>query len=204
MRKVIIHSFIFFFLCALCSAQEREGYSYGGHPKFRALWEVFGTKGQNYEGMGVLGGVAGEVFLKHTTVTLRAGVDTLDKVDTHDGTTVRLDGSGYYNLSRHFFAGGGMTWGRLITSQYTKQSAYPYFGGGYGDRRFVLTGNYYCCGTDKINGVRGPRIEMAVPLMPKEAYFVTSFGFLSAYPTDCPTCARQSARDARLGLRAIF
>ena len=51
MRKVIIHSFIFFFLCALCSAQEREGYSYGGHPKFRALWEVFGTKGQNYEGM---------------------------------------------------------------------------------------------------------------------------------------------------------
>lgn len=204
MRKVIILSLIFFFVCTLCSAQEREGYSYIGHPKFRALWEVFGTKGQNYEGMGVLGGVAGEILLKHTTVTVRAGVDTLDKVDTHDGTTVRLEGNGYYNLSRHFFAGGGMTWGRLTTSQYSKQSLYPYFGGGFGGNKIVLTGNYYCCGSDRINGVRGPRIEMAVPLTPKQAYFVTSFGFMSAYPTDCPTCERQTARDARLGLRATF
>jgi hypothetical protein len=145
-----------------------------------------------------------EYLLKHTTVTARAGVDTTDKAIIHSGTTVRLEGNGVYNLTRHFFAGGGAAWGRLATSPYSKQAVYPYFGAGVGSSDIVMTANYYLSGTDKSNHVHGMRLESMLPVVHRRFYLIQTFAIFSAQPEDCPTCKREIVNDIRLGARYRF
>jgi hypothetical protein len=206
MQPKIKINFILLFVAVaatLSFGQEREGYSYLGHQTIRPFVETYTTKADGYQGWGVFGTVGAEYWLRHTTITARAGVDTMDKKLINSGTTFRVEGNGYYNLSRHFFAGGGFTWGRLATSDYSKQALYPYFGGGVGCKDVTLSANYLLSGTDTSNGVRGVRIESSLP-MQRKFYLIQSFGILSAYPTGCPTCRREIVNDLRLGFRYRF
>ncbi|HEX6881623.1 MAG TPA: hypothetical protein VF135_14730 [Terriglobales bacterium] len=197
--------FIFAFMAVSLAGfgQEREGHDYVGHGTVRPFVESYTTKADGYQGWGFYGNGGIEYWLKHTTITARAGVDTTDKKLINSGTTLRLEGNGYYNFTRNFFAGGGAAWGRLGTSDYSKQAVYPYFGGGFGCSDVVFTANYYLSGTDKSNGLRGVRLETALPIQ-RHVQLVQAFGIFSAYPTDCPTCQRVIVNDLRLGMRYRF
>lgn len=203
MRKLAF-ALISFIAVLNCLGQEKEGYEYSGHLSIRPFVETYTSRANGYQGWGFAGNGGADFLLKHTTLTAKVGVDTLDKKIINSGTTFRVEGNGYYSFSRHFFAGGGFAWGRLMTNQYTKQAIYPYVGAGGVAQGCTFSVNYYLPGSDNSNGVRGPRIESVVPIKRKRLDFVYMIGFMSVQPTDCPNCARQVMGDLRTGLRFKF
>lgn len=188
-----------------CLAQANEG-----TPPAKFRWRPFieesvqTANSMGYEGVGLYSRAGGEFWFRRTTVSVLGSLSTTDKYVTHSGTSVGTDANAYYNVTRHFFFGGGLTWGRLITSEWSKSSSHPYLGGGFGARNFSTTYDYVATGTDHSNDVTGHRFKVMVPITSGDFYLVYRMAWYSAHETDCATCSRQWGREAQFGILLRF
>ncbi len=170
----------------------------------RPIVETQTRNADGYEGWGFLGSAGAEVRWKRTTSMLLGTINTEDKIDVHNGTTVGIDLNSYFNFTHHFYAGGGVTGGKLWTSDYSKQSYHPYIGGGVGHSGWTGTVDYLLAGNDHSNGVRGWRVGWSIPIVKHRMYWVQTWSFYNSYPTDCPTCARENVKAMSMGMRYRF
>ena len=119
------------------------------------------------------------------------GYDFARKQCVNNGHQLDRGISAYYRLS-HFYLGGGLSYAKLVTSEYEKSSFHPRFGGGYeffhGNLR--IWADWITAGTDKINGVRGAYVDVDFRFRHdmRAQYFVN---LASAYPSNFPNQPRQ-------------
>src|SRR5258708_3799257 len=88
-------------------------------------------------------------------------------VNNHKGHERFLDGRLFYRYKRGLYFGGGAQWSETSTTNYTKKGWRPtfglggdHFGSGYSMRWQTL---YVLPGTDKINAVQGPELQLELP-----------------------------------------
>lgn len=166
--------------------------------------------GDGYVGVGLVTRPGVELWIKRVNLNFETAVSTTDKMIIHSGTTYRVNGNGYINFKKYFLAGGGYTWGKSITSDYTKQSSHPYITGGVlippgGDMegtRFVV--DYLFAGTDVRNGVRGARFHFLLPITSihsNKLFINLGTATYSVYETDCPSCQRELTGAVEIGFR---
>lgn len=84
-------------------------------------------------------------------------------VGNEHGHTRRLEGVAMLPIGRWAF-GGGYTWSKLDTTNYSKSSARPEFGGAYSWKSARLQALYVLHGTDWQNGSQGVRSRLNVQL----------------------------------------
>lgn len=107
---------------------------------------------------------------KRVLVLGAAGFNTGNKMDTGDGTSVRLSGAIYARFNERFALGGGAGYTKLYTSAYEKSSVRPNVGLVYADRHARYRFEYVFTGNDRVNRLQGARGEVVAPLHPRWAF----------------------------------
>jgi hypothetical protein len=207
-RLLVTLLLVLLFAVPTCFAQD---YDVTPRNKFvKPYVESMVEGGDGYEGAGFVSRPGVELWLKNFNVNLETALSTTDKIDVHSGTTYRVNTNGYFNFAKYFLAGGGYTWGKLTTSEYTKRSAHPYVTGGVMCepdsfcKGMRITTDYLLAGTDTRNGVRGPRFHFLFPMGSiRKNFLFLNMGVArySAFETDCPTCKRMGISSAEFGFR---
>ncbi len=191
---------IFLFFCTpILSGQIKEGAEFDGKRGIHPFAEISAAAVGDF-GLLCAGGF--EFWQKHATTTFRTSIDTADQPSLHGGTTFRIEGNSYVNVSRNIFVGGGGISGVLAASGQTRQVFHPYTGAGFGVEELRITSNWIYAGTDRDGGVRGLKTELAVPFdyYPHHAWSVLRFGVYSGHEMGCRDCKRSPIKSFETGL----
>lgn len=194
---------VFLFFCTpILFCQIREGAEFQGKPEIHAFVETSAAAADGYDSPSFQGAGGFEVWQKHATTIFRTSVDTADQASLRGGTTFRIEGNSYVNVSRNIFIGGGGIWGVLTTSRQNRQVFHPYTGIGIGFEELRIISNWVYAGTDGAGGVRGLKSELAVPFdyYPHHVWSVLRFGVYSGHEVGCQECQRYSIKSIETGL----
>ena len=152
-------------------AQEENKPVYDTYPHLNIV-SAFGLNGGGYSTFSQKATVGLAIEKPRFLLSVSTGYDNARKtndntIGNNDGHTKSIGGSGFYRLNSGWFFGGGSGWAKLSTTNYTKDSWHPSFGGGkdiFLDRwSFRLKCTYSLQGSDKDNGVQGPTLTFILP-----------------------------------------
>lgn len=176
---------------------------------FRPYVDTLFTGADGYDN-GLLSRSGTEIWIKHLMLNLSGSVNTSDKSYMKTGTSFGVDGAAYLNFKKYLLLGGGYSWGKLLTPDWTKQSTHPYLSGGVNFLSedspldgFRFTTSYVFPGSDARNGVTGWKLESLLPLRHgrTKVFGIIGFDTYSIFETDCPSCQRMRLQGVRLGIR---
>jgi hypothetical protein len=129
-----------------------------------------------------LGGGTGVEIRKGRFLTINsADMSWARKQLTTGGYSNHFSNDTFVQL-RNFLLGGGMSWARQSTDQWSKASVHPALSGGfycYGTR---LIGDFYFAGTDEQNATHGAELSWEIPIK-RSLSAVEEFGFWRSHAT---------------------
>jgi hypothetical protein len=139
------------------------------------------SMGGGYAPLAAIGGGGIRIDSRHCLLDAEGQYDTGHKVNDNDqpnpnGHNRRLVGSAYYRLPSGWSFGAGVRWSQLSTTNYTKSSWAPTFGGSKDyfhnrcqqekcarDFSMQLGADYMLAGSNWQNGAQGPLLTFYVP-----------------------------------------
>ena len=137
--------------------------------------------GGGYQSIAPVGSAGIQINTAHFLFSGKASYESARKTNDNTqpnpkGRERAFGGSAYYRFSSQWFAGGGAGWGQLSTTNYSKQSWHPNFGGGKDlltrdcqtegcrhDFTARLSASYVLPGSDWQNGVHGINVTFGMP-----------------------------------------
>jgi hypothetical protein len=148
-----------------------------------------------YATFAAQGGAGLRIDSEHLLFDSNASYDNGHKVNDNTANNYKghdrgLSGTAYYRLSSAWFFGVGAEWDQLSTTNYTKASWHPMFGGGRdlfmrncvaeGCRRDFsarLSVDYATKGSDWQNGCQGPQVTVYMPSPSAKRHILYSHTF---------------------------
>jgi hypothetical protein len=164
---------------------------------------VFGVNGNmGYRNPSAEGGVGLESRGVDYLFDANARLSWDRKLQTGDGHTIYASGMGYMRIGQALI-GGGMSYGNLQTSLWSKDRIAPVIGSLFNLRRMRIIASYQMAGSDKLNGAREVTGGAEFFLSPRWR-LVEQVSLINYYPTGQPTAGRVFGADVRGGVKYMF
>ncbi|HEX4424722.1 MAG TPA: hypothetical protein VH079_04955 [Terriglobales bacterium] len=128
--------------------------------------------GGDYEPMALVGEIGVEIETIRLMLRARAFYDNGHKLPEDGdpnpkGHDRHLEGAAYYHSPAEWFVGAGFHWSQLSTTDFSKQSGGPEFGGGYDlmqkESSVRLAVDWLMAGNNWQNGFHGPEVTITFP-----------------------------------------
>jgi hypothetical protein len=163
-------------------AQIPHPYAYGG----------LSLNGGGYSPAAEIIGVGLEIDAKHSSATAEIWAGNAHKEDSGTGREFGGKVRAFYRTERGWYFGAGAQWSKLVTALYSKQGWRPTFGGGtdiiredFSARAQIM---YILPGTDRLNAIQGPEINIWIPSPATKAHLMyrQSLGIYEFHQTSVP------------------
>jgi hypothetical protein len=180
--QVLFNLTLLMLLVTPVRAQIPRPYAYGG----------LSLNGGGYSPAGGIIGVGLDIDTEHSCAIAEIWTGNAHKRDSGTGLEVGGKARAFYLTGRGWYFGGGAQWSKLVTVDYSKQGWRPTFGAGkdiiredFSARAQVM---YVLPGTDRLNAVQGPEINIWIPSPATQAHLMyrQSLGIYEFHQTSVP------------------